>query len=126
MDNTQGQKESQFNKPAAKGSVPAMKNPNEKTEESESKASAAVANIPAQFHSLYFRYRITSGNNGTLVKNVMKLRSWWYARESTTFASNRKTKAKKEDDNEHEGYGPPSVEPTYFDDINFLWTQWRR
>ena len=87
-----------------KGSVPAIKKQG-KEEESESHAPAAVANIPQQFHSLYFRYRITSGNNGSLVKNVMKLRSWWYASESSTFASNRKTKNKKEEENEHEGYG---------------------
>ena len=47
----------------------------------------------------------------------MKLRSWWYASESTTFASNRKIKAKKEADeaekagnlSRHAGHGKSEI-----------------
>ena len=63
------------------------------------------------FSSLYFRYKIGNGNNSTLIRTVMKNRSWWYASESSTFAANQPETA------ENEGY---------FGDINFLWTQWRR
>ena len=42
----------------------------------------------------------------------MKNRSWWYASESSTFAST----------NENEG----PEDKGYFGDINFLWTEWRR
>ena len=46
---------------------------------------------------MYYRYKIGGGNNATLIRTVMKLRSWWYASNSTTFASTKQTIILSED-----------------------------
>ena len=50
----------------------------------------------------YYKYSIGPGNNSLMVRNIMKQRWWWYLHS-----------------NEKKG-------STSFDEINFIWTQWRR